>query len=958
MPDNFTTKQSFEGCQYSRRSLRHLTAALLAATALTAAAPAMANINNVNVDDTEDGEDLTINNNVETDANYNVGHEDFGGRGWDGFARLGITGNGVLETSGVVTVGEQAGYDGMLDIRNGGTLTVNNDLRIGSVGAGRQGSLLMRNPLGSAATQTLTLNGGDLFIRSSAAVDEGGARYIVNQEIFRSDAAALVRIENGSDINVNNGGDIYVGGTGGGGDATGWSGRLEILSGASVTSTPDVDPGTMEVTDSANMYIGNSGGNGEVLVDGAGSKLSVGDVIELGKGQGSDSKGILQVRNGGEIEAGWVQVGEGDNRIVIGSDAADGVPFDPTAPGAFTVDRVSFNTFAEDVAPETQDILFNHTATEAEPYVFSSRVDGGHANDTYLVFANGVTSLTGNLSDYEGRITVGGGTLLVNSEETVNYAGTLHVAAFVEGESATLGGNGTLGGSVTIWDGGTLAPGNSIGTLTVNSDLTLYAGSTYEVELNDGGFEAGVNNDVTVVGPESIIFIEGATLHVTPENGTDDGSTYTAGQYLIIDGQPDDSVLDGTFGEITDDFVFLDFTAEYDTANSDVYLNSEKVVLFTDIAQTPNQQSLAEMLEAGGGDAEGSGEIFDALAGVAGNEDDARAAMDSLTGEAHASLGTALIHDSRFLREAVTRRIRGAFGNAGAGSLPVLAYGPDDGIEMAPAQTERFAVWGEAFGAWGDWDGDGVGTLERTTGGFYTGGDLAVAPNWRLGLLTGYSRSSFDADSVASSGDSDNVHLGLYGGGKAGQLGLRFGAAYTWHSIETSRYVALTDETLSADYDAGTAQVFAEAGYEMETAAANFEPYAGLAYVNLDTDGFTETGGAAALTVAPSSRDVTYSTLGLRAETSFLMGGTTVKARGGLGWRHAFGDISPELAMAFGGAESFAVAGVPIARDVAVIEAGLDFGLSDNATLGLSYDGQIGDDAQSHEFSTLFSVKF
>jgi fibronectin-binding autotransporter adhesin len=49
---------------------------------------------------------------------------------------------------------------------------------------------------------------------------------------------------------------------------------------------------------------------------------------------------------------------------------------------------------------------------------------------------------------------------------------------------------------------------------------------------------------------------------------------------------------------------------------------------------------------------------------------------------------------------------------------------------------------------------------------------------------------------------------------------------------------------------------------------ASFEPFAGLAYVNLHSDGFSESGGAAALSARSDDTSLGYSTLGLRAATN------------------------------------------------------------------------------------------
>src|SRR5471030_12586 len=122
------------------------------------------------------------------------------------------------------------------------------------------------------------------------------------------------------------------------------------------------------------------------------------------------------------------------------------------------------------------------------------------------------------------------------------------------------------------------------------------------------------------------------------------------------------------------------------------------------------------------------------------------------------------------------------------------------------------------------------------------------------------------------------------------------------------------------------------------------ERFAGLAYVNLHTDGFTEDGGAAALHGGNDTQNLTYSTLGVRAASRFDLSGTTViTPRGRVGWRHAFDNATPTSSLAFAGsASAFTVSGVPIARDSAVVELGLDVSVGKNATVGVSYSGQYG----------------
>lgn len=126
----------------------------------------------------------------------------------------------------------------------------------------------------------------------------------------------------------------------------------------------------------------------------------------------------------------------------------------------------------------------------------------------------------------------------------------------------------------------------------------------------------------------------------------------------------------------------------------------------------------------------------------------------------------------------------------------------------------------------------------------------------------------------------------------------------------------------------------------------------------MDRDGFAERGGTAALSGLGQDTDVTFSTLGLRAATDFALGALRATARGTLGWRHAFGDVTPTAALAFAGGAAFGVAGTPIARNTLLLEAGLDVNLTDTVTLGLSYTGQIAQDAVDQSIRGTITARF
>jgi outer membrane autotransporter protein len=126
------------------------------------------------------------------------------------------------------------------------------------------------------------------------------------------------------------------------------------------------------------------------------------------------------------------------------------------------------------------------------------------------------------------------------------------------------------------------------------------------------------------------------------------------------------------------------------------------------------------------------------------------------------------------------------------------------------------------------------------------------------------------------------------------------------------------------------------------------------------TDATVERGGAAALGVAGTAFDAGYSTLGLRAAGMVpLEPGMVLIPRGSLAWQHAFDSVTPTAALALQNAPSpFAIAGVPIARDALLAEAGLDLALGRGVTLGVSYVGQHAGTVHEHAGKGKLSVRF
>ncbi|MCQ9145104.1 MULTISPECIES: autotransporter-associated beta strand repeat-containing protein [Brucella/Ochrobactrum group] len=781
-----------------------------------------------------------------------------------------------------------------------------------------------------AGIDGITKTGAGTLVLNASNLYSGGTRI----------SAGTLSVSNDSNMSFINGGLILDGGT------LRITGTGFSQTARSVTMTGN--GGGFDIADAEARFTVSQ------ALSGSGALVKSGDGTLVLSGANSYSGGTLV--NGGTLQ--------GDTESLQGNIINNArLVFDQQSDGAFAGDLSGTGTFVKSGGGKL-------VLSGANSYSGGTLVSGGTllgdtaslqgniTNNAQLVFdqqSDGI--FTGSLSGSGSLVKQGSGMLVFNGNgagfagSTVVENGMLKVgdadpSAAVLGGDVTIGTGGTLRGHGVILGSvtnqGILRPGGSVGTLTINGNLVQTANSVLQIDTTPAG-EAGK----LVVGGSAQL---AGGLSIIGENGSWSPQT----NYTILTSA---GGISGTFANIDSNLAFLTPSLTYGATTIDLRLNRNDTS-FASVGETRNQKAVA-----GAADRLGRGEVYNALVSLSAAE--ARAGFDALSGEIHASVKGALIDESRFARDAIGDRLRAAFdANCKAGNPVWTGKGSAGAYGQACANTAETAFWLQGYGAWGSNDGDGnAAKLSGSTGGVFIGTDIPVG-SWRTGLMAGYGNSSFDADDRFSSADVDSYTLGAYAGTViekvgAGDIGLRFGATHSWYNIDTGRSISFAgfkavEET---SYDAQALQLFGEAGYKMQAGRASFEPFANLAYVRLHTDGY-DGDGVAGLHSDSDNSDVTYTTLGLRAATDLTLGGLASTLHATLGWQHAAGDITPVARHAFAGSEPFSVAGVPVAEDAALIEAGLNFQFSEDASLAAGYKGQFGDGAVRNGFNASFNVKF
>jgi uncharacterized protein with beta-barrel porin domain len=442
------------------------------------------------------------------------------------------------------------------------------------------------------------------------------------------------------------------------------------------------------------------------------------------------------------------------------------------------------------------------------------------------------------------------------------------------------------------------------------------------------------------------------------------------------------------FANVETSSAFFLASATYNTNSVDLTVTREQFGLVPGL--TPNERAVGNALEAGfeAGASSGPGaSIYTALFGLPSLQQ-AAFAYDQLSGEIHASTQSVMLDQSFYAREAMLSRMRqfgfggtdGALVSLGSGG-PALAYAEPNGndgalalgyaagsgsafpLKAPPAARSEpdLVYWAQGVAAWGRLAGDGnAATVTDTLGGFFSGLDKRLG-DWRAGLMLGYTGAGASLPARGSSANIDTAHLGAYAGTGWGAWHLRTGGELAWSELSTDRSIAFPGfmDTATSHYGADEGQVFGELGYGMSFGRIAAEAFGGLAGVTLHTDSFTEIGGPAALNGAADNDTVGYTTLGARAATTFDWGGMALTPRVSAAWQHAFGDITPTAALSFQTiGTAFTIAGVPIARDAALVDAGADLALNSRATIGVAYVGQLAGRDQDNSVNGTFRLKF
>lgn len=574
--------------------------------------------------------------------------------------------------------------------------------------------------------------------------------------------------------------------------------------------------------------------------------------------------------------------------------------------------------------------------------------DGAILEDTFIPggqvkqIGTGKTILTGT-STYTGNTTIDAGTLAVNGDIRTS-------ALTVVNSGGTLGGTGYVG-NTQIRAGGTLAPGNSVGTLNVAGNLQFITGSTYAVEISSAGADRTNVSGSTILGGAKV------TASVAA------GSTVNK-QYTILNST---GGFTGRFNSSVTASTNYTASLSYDTYN--VYLNLSLAYGSGTTGLDQNQQNVGNALN----------NYFNANSGIPGVYGTLTAnGLTQASGQPGANIPQAgFMAMGQFINSMIDNTGgHGAQGGAaGFADEEANAYAPKRKLSQAQKdayaavtprdrRTDRFdnrwGVWASGYGGSSTVSGNATSGASATTSRVYgtvVGADYRASPDTRLGFALGGAGFNFALSDGLGSGRADLFQMGLYGRHTMGAAYLSASLAYGWQDVTTDRTVTVSGtDKLTANFKASTFAARTETGWRFAPwpgSGVGVTPYAALQLTSFHLPGYSETAtsGSNQFALSYSAQTTTNlrSELGTHLDRPFLTRDGLFTLRGRLAWAHDSNTDRPATAtfQTLPGS-TFTVNGAQPAADAALISAGAKMDWLNGITLAGSFDGEFSSTTRSY----------
>jgi fibronectin-binding autotransporter adhesin len=405
---------------------------------------------------------------------------------------------------------------------------------------------------------------------------------------------------------------------------------------------------------------------------------------------------------------------------------------------------------------------------------------------------------TGSDAGFTGNVTIAGGNLIVGTAASPNA--TLGGSLVTVDTGSTLSGHGTILGSV-VNAGGVVAPGGTIGTLTVGGNYTQGPSSTLSIEVSPAAAsKLAVGGAASLNGTLALVY---------------DPGVYSAKTYDIVHA-----------GKVTGTFSTVTGSAPGGIAQSVLYSPTDVDLVLgagTPLIVAPTNDTVYVALRD---------------AALESGQEANAAVMGRLAGMQSGSLGTSAAGSDTTdaAAKAPPQLAMAAGANTGDNTAQIAALAAD-----LPDAMARLGGWFQGVGEFANYNGFSTPGFSARSGGFIAGLDRPVIEHAVVGIAIGYSHTDLGVHD-GESGTIETPRLMFYGSYDFGRWALDASAGYAYEHIGARRPIAALGEAAASNHDGHEATGALQATTRLGFDGITVTPAAGLDYVHLAEAGFEESG--------------------------------------------------------------------------------------------------------------------
>jgi outer membrane autotransporter protein len=453
------------------------------------------------------------------------------------------------------------------------------------------------------------------------------------------------------------------------------------------------------------------------------------------------------------------------------------------------------------------------------------------------------------------------------------------------------------------------------GALSVSGDLTLdggISGSGTTTFAKDTNISVKVN-DTTI---SNTVVNNGANLNLIFSDSFD-------GEYTLVSGS-----LDNEFNGYDSNSLY-----NISSVKNGTYKVSKKSTdeIVESLATTKDTANVIDALTSG------KSEDNTAFNNIAGNINDMLQSGDSAKVKAAIDAATAVSTETApMIHHVQTTNVNQIFG-AVASRLSSGSVAGNQGISSGDSILERGAVWLKGIYNRAKLENDTIKNKKGFTAdsnGVAFGAEKYFGDSVKAGL--GYAYTDTDVDGFLRDTDIDTNTAFVYGEYKPNNWFVNAIASYNWSDYKEEKSVL--GNQIKGDYDVDTVAAQIMTGYDFHFGTTKITPSAGLRYVHVKQDAYTDTLGSrvddnkydiwTAVAGASISKDFTYKNIVLRPE---------VRAAATYDLKND--DASANVVLANNAA--YHVNGESLKRFGVEVGAGLTAELTDSIEVSAAYEGRF-----------------